>query len=82
METRQVRLFTAEEPLRMSSGATLGPIDVGYETYGTLSAAGGKPRGLQERQILPLPPGPGLSSGGKYFPEQILSSVSCFFEAV
>ena len=39
VETRYVRLFTAEEPLRMSSGATLGPIDVGYETYGTLSPA-------------------------------------------
>lgn len=38
-ETRHVRLFTAEEPLRMSSGATLGPVDVAYETYGTLSPA-------------------------------------------
>ncbi|MDQ7992173.1 MAG: homoserine O-acetyltransferase, partial [Propionicimonas sp.] len=37
VETRHVRLFTAEEPLRMSSGAMLGPIDVGYETYGELS---------------------------------------------
>lgn len=36
-ETRHVQLFTAQEPLRMSSGALLGPIDVAYETYGELS---------------------------------------------
>lgn len=40
VETRHVRLFTADEPLRMESGATLGPIDVSYETYGQLSPAG------------------------------------------
>lgn len=37
VETQHVRLFTAEEPLRMMSGVTLGPVDVAYETYGTLS---------------------------------------------
>ena len=40
VETRHVRLFTADEPLRMESGATLGPVDVSYETYGRLSPAG------------------------------------------
>lgn len=37
VETRHVRLFTAEEPLRMMSGSSLGPVDVAYETYGELS---------------------------------------------
>ncbi len=37
VETQQVRLFTAEQPLMLSSGMSLGPIDVAYETYGTLS---------------------------------------------
>ena len=39
VETRHVRLFTAEEPLRMMGGASLGPVDVAYETYGTLTPA-------------------------------------------
>lgn len=36
-ETQHVRLFTAEDPLVLADGATLGPVDVAYETYGTLS---------------------------------------------
>ena len=39
VETQHVRLFTAEEPLRMLSGTSLGPVDVAYETYGELSPA-------------------------------------------
>lgn len=39
VQTQQVRLFTAEEPLRMAGGALLGPVDVAYETYGELSPA-------------------------------------------
>lgn len=39
VETRHVRLFTADEPMVMASGAALGPIDVAYETYGELSPA-------------------------------------------
>nr|WP_300141213.1 homoserine O-acetyltransferase [Propionicimonas sp.] len=35
--TSTVRLFTAEEPLQLEQGGTLGPVDVAYETYGTLS---------------------------------------------
>jgi homoserine O-acetyltransferase len=35
--TSTVRLFTAEEPLQLEHGGTLGPVDVAYETYGTLS---------------------------------------------
>lgn len=37
VETSIVRLFTAENPLVLASGATLGPVDVAYETYGTLA---------------------------------------------
>ena len=37
VQTQETRLFT-ENPLRLASGATLGPIDVAYETYGTLNA--------------------------------------------
>lgn len=37
VSTRTVRLFTADEPLELELGGTLGPIDVAYETYGTLS---------------------------------------------
>lgn len=40
-QTRLVRLFTVDEPLVLASGATLGPVDVAYETYGTLDASGG-----------------------------------------
>ena len=39
VQTQHVRLFTAEEPLRMLSGASLGPVDVAYETYGELGPA-------------------------------------------
>jgi len=39
VETQIVRLFTAESPLRLASGQTLGPVDVAYETYGALSTA-------------------------------------------
>ena len=37
VSTQTVRLFTAEEPLRLAGGQSLGPVDVAYETYGTLS---------------------------------------------
>ena len=37
VETQQVRLFTSQRPLMLSSGVALGPIDVAFETYGTLS---------------------------------------------
>lgn len=39
VQTETARLFTADEPLRLVNGETLGPVDVAYETYGTLSAA-------------------------------------------
>ena len=38
VETQSVRLFTAEAPLTLASGRTLGPIDVAFETYGRLNA--------------------------------------------
>jgi homoserine O-acetyltransferase len=38
VETRRVTLFTPEAPLRLESGATLAPVEVAYETYGTLDA--------------------------------------------
>lgn len=38
VETRFAELFTADEPLRLDSGATLGPVTLAYETYGTLAA--------------------------------------------
>jgi homoserine O-acetyltransferase len=37
VSTQSVRLFTAEDPLQLEQGGTLGPVDVAYETYGTLS---------------------------------------------
>lgn len=37
VSTQTVRLFTAEDPLQLEQGGTLGPVDVAYETYGTLS---------------------------------------------
>ncbi|RMF84238.1 MAG: homoserine O-acetyltransferase [Nitrospirae bacterium] len=39
VETRYAELFTAEEPLRLDSGASLGPVTLAYETYGELDAA-------------------------------------------
>ncbi len=41
VETQQARLFTADDPLVLESGATLGPVEVAYETYGTLDEDGG-----------------------------------------
>lgn len=38
VETASVRLFTADAPLTLASGRTIGPVDVAYETYGTLNA--------------------------------------------
>ena len=38
VETQRVVLFTADRPLALDSGATLGPVEVAYETYGTLDA--------------------------------------------
>lgn len=35
--TQRVVLFTEDDPLRLASGRTLGPVEVAYETYGTLS---------------------------------------------
>jgi len=37
--TATTTLFGVENPLRMSNGATLGPVEVAYETYGTLNEA-------------------------------------------
>ncbi len=36
-QTQRVVLFTEDDPLRLASGRTLGPVEVAYETYGTLS---------------------------------------------
>jgi len=36
VETQYAELFTAEHPLRLDSGATLGPVTLAYETYGEL----------------------------------------------
>ena len=38
VETQRVVLFTPDRPLVMDSGATLAPVEVAYETYGTLDA--------------------------------------------
>ncbi|MEZ6123197.1 MAG: homoserine O-acetyltransferase [Planctomycetaceae bacterium] len=37
-QTQQVDLFSTERPLRFQCGATLAPVRVAYETYGTLNA--------------------------------------------
>ena len=39
VETRTVTLFDERDPLVLASGATLAPVEVAYETYGTLDAA-------------------------------------------
>ncbi|HVH00182.1 MAG TPA: homoserine O-acetyltransferase [Miltoncostaeaceae bacterium] len=39
VETRSAVLFDGERPLALDSGATLAPVEVAYETYGTLDAA-------------------------------------------
>lgn len=38
VETQRVVLFTPDRPLGLDSGATLAPVEVAYETYGTLDA--------------------------------------------
>ncbi len=39
VETQSVVLFDAERPLALDSGAVLAPVEVAYETYGSLDAA-------------------------------------------
>ena len=39
VNTQNVRLFTVENPLTLEQGGILGPVDVAFETYGTLSPA-------------------------------------------
>jgi homoserine O-acetyltransferase len=38
VETQRVTLFDERDPLVLASGATLAPVEVAYETYGTLDA--------------------------------------------
>ncbi len=40
VQTQSVRVVEASAPLTLESGRSLGPIDVAYETYGTLNDAG------------------------------------------
>jgi homoserine O-acetyltransferase len=40
VETKTLRLIEADKPLKLQCGKSLGPIDVAYETYGELNAAG------------------------------------------
>jgi homoserine O-acetyltransferase len=39
VDTETVRLHDSAHPLRLATGAELAPVDVAYETYGTLNAA-------------------------------------------
>jgi homoserine O-acetyltransferase len=38
VETQRVVLFTRDDPLVLESGATIGPVEIAYETYGELNA--------------------------------------------
>ena len=40
VQTKTVRVVGQDKPLELECGKTLGPIDVAYETYGQLNAAG------------------------------------------
>jgi homoserine O-acetyltransferase len=40
VKTQFIRLVPEDKPLELESGKTLGPIDVAYETYGTLNKVG------------------------------------------
>ena len=40
VETRSLTLFDEHDPLVLASGATLAPVEVAYETYGSLNAEG------------------------------------------
>jgi homoserine O-acetyltransferase len=40
VETKTIRLIEPDAPLKLQSGKSIGPIDVAYETYGKLNAAG------------------------------------------
>ena len=40
VQTQTLRIVEAEQPLELSCGKTLGPIDVAYETYGRLNESG------------------------------------------
>jgi homoserine O-acetyltransferase/O-succinyltransferase len=40
VETKTIRVVREDSPLKLECGKTLGPIDVAYETYGTLNAEG------------------------------------------
>jgi homoserine O-acetyltransferase len=41
VETQRVVLFDEDDPLELSSGATLAPVEVAYETYGALDGDAG-----------------------------------------
>lgn len=40
VETKTLRVVESENPLELQCGKSLGPIDIAYETYGELNAAG------------------------------------------